>query len=340
MSLSLKDTNVLKGVALMMLLWHHLFYSRNGLYAEINIGSIELSETFAKVCKLCVSIFVFLSGYGLTVQAEKNGGINSVWSFYKRRFSKLFVNYWFIWLLFVPMGVLVFGRTFDSVYQTNVIPKLIADFFGLAFTFNYYGYNATWWFMSCIIVLYIFFPFLYKAAKQYPLCTLLCTIAVALIVPPVGGRLGYDGAALVSYLTSFVIGILLCNKNLENDKIKTPSLIVLLPLFLVLWAEHLIVKEPLAFDAVITLSLIMLYGVLKLPAFVTNGLEFLGRHSMNIFLFHTFIFSHWFKDFIYSPKNPFLIFLLLLGVCLIISVLIERLKKVLKIDSLISKLHK
>ena len=28
--------------------------------------------------------------------------------------------------------------------------------------FGWYGYNATWWFYSCIIVLYLTFPWLYK----------------------------------------------------------------------------------------------------------------------------------------------------------------------------------
>lgn len=94
-------------------------------------------------------------------------------------------------------------------------------------------------------------------------------------------------------------------------------------------------KANIVFDSVITVSMIMLYKSVELPRFVGNILEFLGKHSMNIFLFHTFIFSHWLKDFIYSPKNPLLIFLLLLGVCLIISVAIEWLKKLIKIDSLI-----
>ena len=141
------------------------------------------------------------------------------------------------------------------------------------------------------------------------------------------------------YLPAFVLGILMkiCPIYIEREKEKHNRVLqaVLLLLFLTLWVEHLYVKANIVFDAVITLSMIMLYKSVELPTFVEKTLEFLGKHSMNIFLFHTFIFSHWLKVFIYSPKNPLLIFLLLLALCLIISVAIEWLKKIIKIDSLI-----
>ena len=311
------------------------------MYTEFCVGKYELSEMFARICKLCVAIFVMLSGYGLTVQAEKNGGINSIGSFYRHRFSKLFVNYWVIWLLFVPLGVFAFDRGFEDVYQTNIIPKFVADVFGLAFAFNFYGYNATWWFMSCIIVLYLSYPFLYKAVKNYPIYTLLGSVSVAIAVPTVGQHFGFINSTMLMYLPAFVVGIILKISPIyierEREGVGKPRLLqlILLIIFLTLWAEHLFVKANIVFDTIITLSMIMLYKSVELPTFVEKPLEFLGKHSMNIFLFHTFIFSHWLKNFIYSPKNPLLIFLLLLGVSLIISVAIEWLKKLIKIDSLI-----
>lgn len=337
MNLSLKDTNILKGIALMMLLWHHLFYTRNGMYTEFCVGKYELAEMSARICKICVAIFVMLSGYGLTVQAEKNGGIDSIGGFYKHRFSKLMVNYWFIWLLFVPIGVLLFGRGFEEAYQTNIIAKFVADIFGLAFAFNFYGYNATWWFMSCIIVLYLCYPLLYKAVKIYPIYTLLGSVSVAIVVPAVGQHFGFFNSTILMYLPAFVVGIMLKTCSIWRYGNGRLLQIILLIIFLTLWAEHLYVKADIVFDSIVTLSMIMLYKTVVLPSFVGKTFEFLGKHSMNIFMFHTFIFSHWLKDFIYSPKNPLLIFLLLLIVCLIISVVIEWLKKIIRIDSLFFK---
>lgn len=81
-------------------------------------------------------------------------------------------------------------------------------------------------------------------------------------------------------------------------------------------------------DGLIMLMLVMTYMSIKWPDWILTTMAFLGKHSMNIFLFHTFIFSHWFKDFIYSSRNPFIIFFLLLGICVIISVFLEQIKKV------------
>lgn len=80
-------------------------------------------------------------------------------------------------------------------------------------------------------------------------------------------------------------------------------------------------------DCFVTLTLVMVYSMVKLPKVVETTMIFIGRHSMNIFLFHTFIFSYWFRDVIYASHCPIVIFLLLLSVCLAISVLLEVMKK-------------
>ena len=71
LELSLYDTTDLKGVAI-LLLAHHLFYQGIG-YNDIHLyGSHYLVKEIGIVSKLCVAIFVFLSGYELTVNADKS----------------------------------------------------------------------------------------------------------------------------------------------------------------------------------------------------------------------------------------------------------------------------
>ena len=62
-NLNISDSNALKGIALLMLLFHHLFYIETGLYDDVtlHIGrEINLVNYIAIACKLCVAIFVFL----------------------------------------------------------------------------------------------------------------------------------------------------------------------------------------------------------------------------------------------------------------------------------------
>ena len=63
-------------------------------------------------------------------------------------------------------------------------------------------------------------------------------------------------------------------------------------------------------------------------------MELLGRYSMTIFLTHTLIYNHYFTDFIYAPKNWFLILLLLTVSSLACAAAIEFLRKLVRWDSL------
>lgn len=66
--------------------------------------------------------------------------------------------------------------------------------------------------------------------------------------------------------------------------------------------------------------------------------QFLGRHSFNIFLFHTFIYYLYFEEIIYWSKNPIAIFLTLILICVIISYAIETGKLKIKFNKLQDKL--
>ncbi|MDE5997964.1 MAG: acyltransferase family protein, partial [Muribaculaceae bacterium] len=116
--LSLRESNSLKGIALVLLLIHHLFYIQKGQYDDVYIGEYGIVNLLGIICKVCVAIFVFLSGYGLGTTISENMSI-SLRNFYVRRFTKLFLNYWFIWLLFVPSGILFFDRSIKDVYGSG-----------------------------------------------------------------------------------------------------------------------------------------------------------------------------------------------------------------------------
>lgn len=206
-NLSIQDTNVLKGLALCFLLCHHLFYSHRepdavNYFSDVCIHGNWLLARFGNgFGKLCVALFVFLSGYGLTISTEKKGGIHDLIGFYRNRMVKLLVNYWFIWLVFVPYGVLVAGRSFPDVYGEHYVLKTLIDFCGMAYAFGYFGYNATWWFYSCIIVLYFLFPLLYRIRVRW---WLLASFAILYRI--VGGHLPILSAGC-SYVLAFALGI-------------------------------------------------------------------------------------------------------------------------------------
>jgi hypothetical protein len=73
--------------------------------------------------------------------------------------------------------------------------------------------------------------------------------------------------------------------------------------------------------------------------YIGEILIYLGKHSMNIFLTHTFIRYYYLSDFIYSFKHFILINLVLLVLSLLLSIAIEYLKKIVKYKVLVEKLR-
>lgn len=205
-NLSLSDTNALKGIALILLLCHHLFYIQDGSYNDILVfGKYPLVQEFGLACKVCVAIFVFLSGYGLAMKYSHT--LLNIREFYATRFTKLMMGYWFVWLLFIPVGILFFDRTPEVVYHNHIVWKFLADFLGLAYNFGFYGFNPTWWFMSCILVLYLLFPLLFKLCRRYWLFLLVISVGITWIPLYVFNPIKY-------YLFTFLIGIICVQKGL------------------------------------------------------------------------------------------------------------------------------
>jgi len=62
----------------------------------------------------------------------------------------------------------------------------------------------------------------------------------------------------------------------------------------------------------IAVAFIVCFASLRRSGWLDKLLEFLGKHSTNIWLIHTFFCYYLFKDFIYSFKYPALIFIVLL----------------------------
>ncbi len=158
---SIKHTQIAKGVAIMLMMYHHLFVVPEKIYYEyfsvLNIFGVDIQTIVAYFCKICVGIFVFVSGIGLYYSnSNKQGNIISQ---YKSMFFKalrFLTNFWIIFLIFIPIGI------FIGVYNFNIIDIVLA-FFGI----NTGSYTLEWWFVSCYLVLLFIFPCLnYLLSKQ------------------------------------------------------------------------------------------------------------------------------------------------------------------------------
>lgn len=296
-----------------------------------------LVSIFAIHAKVCVAIFVILSGYGLTKSFEKNG-VSRVLFIYKH-FVKLFCRYWFIFIVFVPMGF-IFGRNPIEIWGGvgfKGLIKCIIDFMGLANIFGTPTMNATWWYMGAIIILYLMFPFLVSAVKKN--CHISLTISAAICF--FGEITGRWYHAVLAWIFPFVTGIYLAQKGvldkIANTKYKyRVSIISLICIFGLAVLRCIFDVLSIKIDTVFGLSIIIFsLAFLSNIKYINIILEFIGVHSANIFMMHTFFYSYYFKDIIYAPYYTFLILLNLIITSILASVGIEKLKKVLSYEKFI-----
>lgn len=304
-------TAICKGVAIMLLLWHHLF-----LYHS-EFGQFVCWSGMS--AKACIAIFLVLSGYGVT----KTGLGNGLAFFYRHRIMKFLLNFWIVAIPSILLCVFILGRGFPEAYPQGWFPLFFLQVLGLDVSCSTDGFNATWWFVSAIVWLYLLFPLLQKGVKRFPIGGFLGTIVLAFLPSP-----------LLKCLSAFVLGIILCEwgyfKRIEAIR--------------GFWAWGTCVLSGIAvvygfncrlglrldwFIALSTCTFIYLLYRNVCPSFwvLFSPLAFLGRHSMNIFLLHSFICSYFMRDFIEVFGSPISRFAVLLSVSLLLSFVVELLKK-------------
>lgn len=129
MKFTKENTLQLKGIAVIFLLYHHLFNSPS-MYQNFEVSFFPLTERIVNLLswfgKNCVSFFAFLSAYGLAVSymklSEKKGAADG---WIKRRLLKLYKGYWFVFVgAFVDEDVADEYEDYDDIAYVILYPRL------------------------------------------------------------------------------------------------------------------------------------------------------------------------------------------------------------------------
>lgn len=112
------DTLKVKGIAISLLLFHHLFYSTARIEANgvvFHIFSQDTVEGLATASRICVWIFAFLSAYGLTCKYIKED-IKRPTIFIAKSWISLMKSYWFIYIIVFILSFIFFNNPLE-IYQ-------------------------------------------------------------------------------------------------------------------------------------------------------------------------------------------------------------------------------
>lgn len=320
------DTQMLKGVAICLMLWHHLFQGAR------DIGG--WTWWWGRHGNICVALFLLLSGYGMSVQYGRRLGRSRFWPTacvcWLRRYWRLYCGYWPVFLLSVGIGVVVFHRGLGEAYGVDGVRKwicLVLD--GAAFG-GYRSYNITWWFFRLIVIFYALYPFLQLATAKYRWTWALAPLLLT-------GAFGWTGLfchewILNRWLFAFLCGMFVSAAASRWSRVPVRwgrrvwfgGVLGTLLGFYVRdkWGETL--------DGVLAMALtVALVPLLRHAGPLRAVLAFLGNHSMNIFMIHTFICHYYGAAWLQSFGNAWIRFAVLLSASLALSIGVEAGKAVL-----------
>lgn len=338
-----EHTLITKGILVIMLLAHHVFYpdsiSLYGIHTIIN--NYELQTDIILFFKICISGFVFLTAYGMCQKYIKISSEDKLEFMHINivRLIKLESSVIIIYFIAVLYKRFVMRESIRLLYigdERNIFKLLVhmgVDMLGMAEYAGSTRINVTWWYLSLFIVLIAILPFIFLIYKKY---RYLC-LPVFLLMP-------FSAISLLrEVFPSLCLGIAFSYENwfekLGNKKVKNKLIGFLISLSIFYLAYLLGPFANMMFTY--TLAFIipyMVYDVISYIPVVSHCLKFLGKHSMNIFLVHTFIYMYFYPDFIYSFGNSWTILSVLLGLSLLVSIVIESFKKITGYNKLVSRL--
>lgn len=326
MELSKQDTTAIKGIAICLMLWHHLFLR------TVEFGNI--AHSLAQVFKVCVALFLFVSGYGLTKQYSKLGKpyFKNTVKFLLKRYVNFFLPYWFCFVLVVLVGNLA-GFTFQDAYPAsrNTLKCFLLDVCGLM---GWESYLTTWWFNKLIIQLYLLFPLLFFVVKNKYTAMLGLVVVVALqLIRPVRLFCLEEGG-----VPAFFLGMIAAKHQFLPNPTNRRWRILMLTISVALCVGLATLHQTQgmgAYGAVFIRALLALSIVCMYVCIPTSGmaLRFVGKYATIMYLTHT-LFQQLIPNIIYSLPYSILVFMLFLAISLGVAVLIEWMQRLVKYDKL------
>lgn len=320
---TIDDTNFSKGIAICLMIWHHLFWDTSSF--GIAFGGVNISQAMGIVSKVCVSIFLILSGYGIYESTKNEFDIKKT---YSKHLAKIYVNYWYIIMVSLIIGFLFFrNNLLQMLPQNHPYLGIILSLSGLQYLVGYKGFNPSWWFISVTIVLYLLYPIFRCLLEKYNFKFFLISILFlfAVNIPYIGNT--------VFWFFPFIFGMYISKNNIlsiiYNIFYKNYCFIILFLLFVVFTYTRYILGMTIngyVFDSIYALLIITINFVfLSRIKIISLICVFLGKHSMIMYLVHMFITNYYIGSVTINMINqPVFMFFISLIITIIVALLIEK----------------
>ncbi len=324
----------LKGVAILMMLWHHLFWSEHYTIfytlSGLTLSGKPLEVMTGAFCDP-VMLFVFISGYGLYksyARSQRSVSATSVQSFVGniKRGLRLYIHYWITLAIFLPIAGYMFG--YERYPQS--LHFLLLHLIGIATT-----YNTEVWFLLPYVLLMVFSGVFYKFISRWHWAIGLA-FALALHIAQTTEdhffvHITYQQKPM---FLAFLLGMIAA-KTVDSDKMRAffkdrvlLGYTLLLGVCLLFGVSLLCLKFVLLLSSGLirpffAAAFCILFASLPHTAIVDKVLVALGKRSTSMWFIHSWFCYTLCHDFIYSFKYAIPIFLVLVIISYVCSIPID-----------------
>ena len=307
-------SNMMKGVAVLLMIIHHAW----GFPCRIpELHILHVEEQIGIASKICVSIFMFLSGYGLYYTFNRNSSIHL-----EKRLKAIYERFWKVFFVFVPLGFLFFDRTFHL--QEFLLNLFCVD----------YSYNREWWFMGTYIELLLVLPLVLRLdTKKY---FLVAVLLVAIVLRFLSGFFELNSGVANShvhqffyYFPVFYLGLFFSKYSCFErfQRITCNSLIGCVVCVIMTAIAYVIRSKWDITEMTILMTPLFIYLFVvffRLIGNVNKVFLFFGKHSMNMWLIHSFFCYYYFqKEMLMISDNAIVAYVLLVAMSLLSSMVID-----------------
>lgn len=327
----------IKGIAIILMIVHHLFTWGNADYISLTgailPNSLTIEGFFGVFGKLCVTLYLFLSGYGFSSKYVSASSISkskvllSIWKVYKK--------YLLVLIVFLPYGFL------NDIYSCDA-KTLLQNVTGFNTSYN----QECWFLFVYILIVLIILPQLIKTQnkvdKKYIAIFSLFLIVLGYVIRFVlthsahawikDTRVFFNLYYFLLSQFAFVSGWL-CNRwevFEKTEKIRIHWSIRFIVMAIVMVAK-VYCPGGMLIDTILTPVFIALcLKAIKSFSKIERYLRLVGKYSTYMWLTHTFFAFYYWPNFVYGFKYPILITLVLIFVSLITAACLTQIENLIE----------
>ncbi len=339
-----KQSKMMYGVAILLMLYHHVFGVPEMLGCDYysvlgwNMGSRTFEQLIAWFGKICVAIYAFISGYGLQKACSERyalpfrAAIKQDYFYCMRHYFLFICKVWLVFFIIMPIGVAFHNLRFDNVW----------DFILCMFGFKPEKISGQWWYIRNYTAWLYLFPLGNALFRKYCKKEILYKIIVLLILGITAiimyitktTRIFVFNVATIAFVEGFLVSRYFIFERLDHilKKHKTEVGIGCLCLTIVI---RMLCSTYASYSLIdIILISFFMYGCCRLGEILPNearAMEWLGKYPLYMWLIHPFFCFTYFQKLVVWSRISTIIYLctffLSLGSAILLTVLEGKILK-------------